>query len=84
VLSASRPQFKGSAGAVVSVYHGSSMTADGNPTYASAATHTQGVTNWTNRFARAGRYMAWKCISTDYPLLALRSIDLDFTTQGRF
>ena len=84
VLSASRPQFKGLPGATVSVYHGSCMTADGEPTYAIAATHTQGTTNWTNRFARAGRYMAWKCVSTDYPLLALRSIDLDFTTQGRF
>lgn len=84
VLSASRPQFKGLPGATVSVYHGSCMTADGEPAYASAATHTQGTTNWTNRFARAGRYMAWKCVSTDYPLLSLRSIDLDVKGGGRF
>jgi hypothetical protein len=83
VLASSRPQFKGLAGAEVSIYHGSSMTADGEPTYTSAVTFTQGD-NWANAFARAGRYLAWKCVSTDYPLLSLRSIDLDVKGGGRF
>lgn len=83
VLSASRPHFKGLAGAVVSVYHGSAMTADGDPTYSSAVTFTQGG-NWANSFANGGRYMAWKCVSTDYPLLSLRSLDLDVKGGGRF
>jgi hypothetical protein len=84
VLSASRPQFKATAGTEVSVYHGSCMTADGEPTYASPATFTVGTSNWANRFARAGRYMAIKISSSDYPIVSLRSIDLDFKTAGRF
>lgn len=84
VLDGSRPQFKAQAGAVVSIYHGSSKTADGEPSYSSAATYTVGTSNLANRFSRAGRYMAWKCISTDYPLVALRSLDLQYTVQGRF
>lgn len=83
VLASSRPQFKGLAGAEVSIYHGSSMTADGEPTYASAVTFTQGD-NWANAFSRGGRYLAWKCVSTDYPLLSLRSIDFDVKGGGRF
>ena len=84
VFGASRPQFKGTDGAVASIYHGSSMTADGSPVYSSAATYTHGTTNWVNQFANAGRYLAWKCVSTDYPLFFLRSIDFDLTQQGRF
>jgi hypothetical protein len=84
VLSASRPQFKAQAGTALSVYHGSCMTADGEPTYASAASYTVGTSNWANKFATGGRYMAVKITSTDYAPVALRSMDLDFTKQGRF
>lgn len=83
VLSASRWHFKG-AGAVLSIYHGSAMTADATPTYASPATYTVGTSNWANKFATAGRYLAVKITSSDYPIVSLRSGDLDFTKAGRF
>jgi hypothetical protein len=84
VLSASRPQFKAAAGTVLSVYHGSAKTADAEPTWASAATYTVGTSNWANSFATSGRYLAVKITSVDYPEIALRSMDLDFTKAGRF
>lgn len=84
ILSASRPQFSALAGTAVSVYHGSAMTADATPTYASAATHTVGTTNWSNAFATGGRYMALKLESSAAQPVALRSYDLDYTKMGRF
>lgn len=84
VLNGSRPQFKADAGTVVSVYHGSCMTADGTPTYSTAQTFTVGTDNFASRFANGGRYVAWKCTSTDYAQVFLRSIDLDINPAGRY
>lgn len=84
VLSASRPQVKAPEGTVLSIQHGSCMTAYADPVYSTAVTYTVGTDNWANSFARGGRYMALKITSSDYPIVALRSIDLDYTTQGRF
>jgi hypothetical protein len=84
VLSASRPQIDAIDGTAISISHGSAMTANGEPTYASPSTHTTGTSNWANAFARGGRYMAIKLESTDPQPVALRSMDLDFIKQGRF
>ena len=84
VLGATRWQFEGIPGTTVSVSHGSAQTANGEPTYSTAATHTQGTTNWVNRFSTGGRYLAVKLEGSDDQPLALRSFDIDFMKQGRF
>ncbi len=84
VPKAIRGQFDGIPGVVAAVYLGTAMTADGEPNYAAVATHTQGTTNWVNRFATGGRFMAVKWVFDAAQPLALRSYDLDYTTQGRY
>lgn len=84
VASAIRPHFKGLRGTQCSVYLGSSMTADGDPTYSTAGTFTQGTTNLVNRFSKGGRFLAVKFEGTNHQPLALRSYDIEFTKAGRF
>lgn len=80
-LQGSRWQDDGTAGAASTVYHGSSMTADGTVTYATGVTNTLGTTNWSNARATGGRYMAIKR-STTAEIGRCRSVDIDFTTSG--
>lgn len=83
-IRASRWAFKGVAGAQATVYHGVSSTADGEVSYASAATHTQGASNWVNRMTKRGRYLAVKVESPADQSLELRSYELDIRGGGRF
>lgn len=84
VLGASRWAFDGVSATTASIYHGAADTADGDPTYATVATHTQGTSNWVNRFAKSGRYLAVKATGTSGQQLALRSFELDIREGGKF
>jgi hypothetical protein len=81
-LQRSRWNIDGTAGNTASVYHGSSKTADGTVTYASAATYTIGTTDYADARSTAGRFSAIKLTTTAYPL-SVRSIDLDVTGGGK-
>jgi hypothetical protein len=78
----SRWNIDGTAGNTASVYHGSSKTADGSVTYASAATYTIGTTDYANARATSGRFGAVKLTTTAYPF-SVRSCDLDVTGGGK-
>jgi hypothetical protein len=86
-LQGSRWNFDGAAGSTFSIEHGSAMTADGAPTYSSAATYTLGTTDYANTRATGGRYLATKCSWTTTTSTTetsrLRSADLDFTAGGK-
>jgi hypothetical protein len=84
ILRATRWAIKGTAGTTASIYHGSAPTADATPTYATAATYTQGVSNWVNAIAKRGRYLAVKASGTSGQLLALRSFEMDIRGGGQF
>lgn len=82
----SRWNFDGAAGAVFSVQHGSSMTADATPTYTSAATYTLGTSDYANSRAAGGRFLAAKVTWNSTSLTApgrVRSCDLDVTPGGK-
>lgn len=83
ILNRLRPQLKATAGSQVSVYLGSSMTADAPPTYATAATFTVGTSNWANAFAKGGRYMAVKITGPTQQLFSMASYDMEFVKDGR-
>lgn len=83
-IRASRWAFKGVAGTQATVYHGVSNTPDGEVAYATAATHTQGTSNWVNRMTKRGRYLAVKVESPADQVLELRSYELDVRGGGRF
>jgi hypothetical protein len=78
----SRWNIDGTAGNTASIYHGSSKTADGSVTYASAATYTIGTTDYADARATAGRFGAVKLTTTAYPF-SVRSCDLDITGGGK-
>jgi hypothetical protein len=78
----SRWNIDGTAGNTASIYHGSSKTADGSVTYASAATYTIGTTDYANARATSGRFGAVKLTTTAYPF-SVRSCDLDVTGGGK-
>lgn len=59
-LQRSRWNIDATAGNAFQVYHGSHMTADATPTYASAATYTLGTTDYVNSRATGGRFLAVK------------------------
>lgn len=87
-LQRSRWNFDGTAGDTFSVQHGSSMTADGSVTYASAATYTLGTTDYVNARATAGRYLSVKVTwtTTNWSVNGVskaRSCDLDVTLGGK-
>jgi hypothetical protein len=84
VVTDSRWHFDAIAGTQVSVYHGTHKTADGEPSYTSAATHTQGTTNLVSRFSKAGRYMAVKVVGIGDQPIGAKSYDLSFNRVGRF
>lgn len=84
VFNASRPQVDAFPGTAITVYHGSSMSADGAVTYAASTTFTVGTSNWANRYARAGRYAAFKMESSASFALSLRSWDMKFEPQGLY
>lgn len=89
-LQRSRWNFDAPAGSVHTIYHGSSMTADATPTYASSASYTVGTTDYVNARATGGRFLAVKVtwnyaasvIALDTTLGKVRSCDLDFTPGG--
>lgn len=83
VISATRPQISSAPGAVLSIYHGGAMTADADPTYGGAITFIVGTSNWADGFGPSGRYLAHKIISTDFPIVSLRSDDFNFGVVGR-
>jgi hypothetical protein len=82
-LQGTRWQDDGTAAETYSVYHGSSMTADGTVTYASAATGTIGTSNWVNTIATGGRFLAIKRTTTG-AIGKCRSLDIDYTSAGSF
>ena len=83
VFSASRPQIDALAGTQFSVAHGSAKTADGAPTYSAPVTFTVGTTDWANRFANGGKYLAIKMYGSNDQPIAMKTYDIDFTVQGR-
>jgi hypothetical protein len=83
-LQRSRWAFDATAGKTFSIYHGSSMTADGAVTYASPATYTLGTTDFVNSRATGGKYIAVKVTYTgDTGTVALRSCELDASAGGK-
>jgi hypothetical protein len=84
-LHRSRINFDGADAQELSVYHGSSKTADASPTYTSAATYTVDTTDYVDKRATAGRFLAIKLTwtrSVSESLGRVRSIDLDVTAGG--
>lgn len=83
LIHASRWHFEGPAGSTATIYHGAASTADGEPTYLTySGTHTQGTTNWVNKFGPTGRFLMLR-IETTSPI-ALRSYELDVASVGQF
>lgn len=88
-LQRSKWKFDAYAGTTFSIQHGSAMTPDATPTYASAATHTQGTTDYVNVRATGGKYLAVKCswtpttVAADERPGAIRTTNLDVTAGGR-
>lgn len=74
--------FDGVAGTQASILHGHHATADGEPSYESAATWTQGTSEWANRMSKRGLYQAVKVIEMSDQPLALRSYVLDVREAG--
>jgi hypothetical protein len=76
--------FDGTAGTQVTVSHGMSKTADGDPSasYVSA-THTQGTTDWANCMSRRGRYASIKFTGTSGQQMSLRTVRLDLRGCGQ-
>lgn len=74
--------FDGTAGTQVTISHGMSKTADGEPTYVTA-TYTQGTTDWANAITKRGRYGAVKFAGTSGQQLSLRSLRLDARECGQ-
>lgn len=83
-VSASRWAFDGPQGLTATIYHGACKTADGEPTYSSGSTHTQGTTDWVNSFSTMGRYLAVKTAETGSASMALRSFELDIRGGSKF
>lgn len=79
----SRWNVDGTAGNTMSVYHGSSKTADGSVTWTSPATYTVGTTDYADARATSGRFGAVKMSTTTAAPLLLRSGDLDVTGGGK-
>ena len=79
----SRWNIDGTAGNTLSVYHGSSNTADGAVTWTSAATYTVGTTDYADARATSARFGAVKFATTTAAPMALRSGDLDVTGGGK-
>lgn len=75
----------------VTVEHGSSMSADTDPTYANGVPYTIGTSSWANARATGGKFLAWRIsigetlanASAGYYNIKLRSVDLEFTPGGR-
>jgi hypothetical protein len=74
----------------ITVEHGSSMSADTAPTYATGAAYTIGTSTWANARATGGKFMAWRIsigstlayAGAGYYNIKLRSADIEFTTGG--
>lgn len=85
-LSRSRWNFDLLSGIAVTIEHGSAMTADATPTYATSATYTVGTTDYVNARATGGKYLAiratWAAQNGNGGLGGVRSTDLDFTGGG--
>lgn len=79
----SRWNVDGTAGNTMSVYHGSSNTADGSVTWTSAATYTVGTTDYADARAVSGRFGAVKLSTTTAAPMLIRSHDLDVTAGGK-
>jgi hypothetical protein len=79
-LQRSRWNFDAAAGTTATIEHGSAMTADATPTYASGVTYTVGTTDYVNSRATGGKYLAIKATWTAAG--GIRSTDLDFTPGG--
>lgn len=71
----------------IQVSHGSSMSADADPTYSTAQTYTPGTTDYINARAPAGRFVAVKITMSDSgagsQITKVRSADLDVTFGGK-
>jgi hypothetical protein len=83
-LNASLPVFDGSTAFTASVFHGSSATQDGTPTYASAATYTHNTTTKVTAFANSGKFLAYKLTSTASDPWTLRSIQFWLKEDGEY
>lgn len=83
VLSWTRPQFIGAAGAQATCWHGSADGPSDTPTYnANTGTYTVGSSDKINRFAQAGRYLAVKYGGSRAEAMALRSADMLYHDAG--
>lgn len=79
------------AGTTVTISHGSAMTADANPTYATGVPYTIGTTDMANARANGGRFLAVKALWTvpgGYSAppaygVRLRTSHLDATQGGK-
>lgn len=91
ILQRSRWNFDAAAGTLSSIYHGSSMAADGTVTYSASApfSYMTGTTNFAAQRATAGRFLAVKTtlgysvVSTVITLMKLRSCQLEYANGGR-
>jgi hypothetical protein len=79
-LQRSRWNFDAAAATTATVSHGSAMTADASPTYATGATYTVGTTDYVNSRATGGKYLAIK--ATWNAAGGVRSTDIDVTPGG--
>lgn len=84
VISRSRPQIIATAGTEFTVTHTTTLQASDTPVYPATVTYTAGTSEWANRFSSAGRFLAVKYSGSDEPSVAIRSYDVEFSTQGRF
>jgi hypothetical protein len=80
-LQRSRWNFDATGGNTASIRHGSAMSANATPTYASAATYTVGTTDYVNSRATGGRFLAVK--ATWFDAGSVRSTDIDVTPGGK-
>jgi len=83
-IGATRWQFDAIDGIVMEIQHGSSKTADGAVSYTDAVDFTVGTSNWANKIATGGRFVAVKMTTTGDQPFALRSYDMDIKKRGRF
>lgn len=83
-LQRSRWNIDGTAATQFSIYHGSSKTADGTVSYATAATYTLGTTDYVSSRATLGKYLATKIQWTSAAgSPRFRSCDLDVILGGK-
>lgn len=80
-LQRSRWNYDMADASTATIEHGSAMTADKTPTYATGATYTVGTTNYVNARATGGRYLAVRATWTADG--GVRSTDIEYTEGGR-